>query len=389
MTATNAAGTSPDSALLSAAPTAMTLSPATLPAAAQGVAYSQTLSVNNAPPPGPPYHFDVAGGALPPGLSLSSNFSTGMIAGTPTASGTFQFTIRVRLVSMPHIYVLQDYTLTVNAAAAPDAPTGVSAVAGTGQATVSFTAPANDGGATITGYEVTASDGTTATGSASPIMVTGLTNGAPYTFTVKAINSVGASQPSAASNSVTPDVGPAVVSVSVPANSIYRVDDHLDFTVRWDQSVTVTGMPQIALVIGATVVQANFVSSPTATTTLFRYTVLPGQADNNGITMGALTLNGGSIHSGAGIDATLTLNSVASTQFVLVRADIPSAPIIGTATAGDASATVSFAPPASSGGSPIISYTGHCQLCRLIGTGSSQPDHGQLASPMARLTLSG
>ena len=179
------------------------------------------------------------------------------------------------------------------------------------------------------------------------------------------------------------------MSVSVPANSIYREDDNLDFTGRWDQSVTVSGTPRISLVIGATVVQANFVSSPTANTTLFRYTVVPGLADNNGITVGALTLNGGSIRSGAGINATTTLNAVSSTAGrVLVRTGIPSAPIIGTATAGEASATVSFAAPASSGSSPIITYTVQSFPGGLTGTGSGQSDHGQPASPMARLTAS-
>jgi hypothetical protein len=57
---------------------------------------------------------------------------------------------------------------------------------------VSFTAPASDGGSPITSYIVTSSpDGITATGSRSPIIVKGLTNGTSYTFTVQAINKVG------------------------------------------------------------------------------------------------------------------------------------------------------------------------------------------------------
>jgi hypothetical protein len=73
------------------------------------------------------------------------------------------------------------------------------------QATVSFTAPVDNGGSGITEYTVTSTPGSiTATGNASPITVTGLTNGTSYTFTVRATNAVGDSAESAPSNSVTP-----------------------------------------------------------------------------------------------------------------------------------------------------------------------------------------
>ncbi|MBD2864185.1 fibronectin type III domain-containing protein [Paenibacillus sp. IB182363] len=89
----------------------------------------------------------------------------------------------------------------------PTAPYQVSATAGDGQATVTFQAPADNGGFALTGYEVTASPGNiTATGTTSPITVTGLTNGTAYTFTVKAINRLGGSAASELSNAVTPSL---------------------------------------------------------------------------------------------------------------------------------------------------------------------------------------
>lgn len=89
----------------------------------------------------------------------------------------------------------------------PGAPTiGTASTTASTQATVTFTAPTDAGiPATITSYTVTSSPGNiTATGSASPITVTGLTNGVAYTFTVRATNASGTGPASAASNSVTP-----------------------------------------------------------------------------------------------------------------------------------------------------------------------------------------
>jgi hypothetical protein len=80
---------------------------------------------------------------------------------------------------------------------APDAPTGVSAIAGNTQATVSFTAPSNDGGSVITSYTATSNPGnitgTLSQAGGGTITLNGLTNGTIYTFTVTATNSFGTS----------------------------------------------------------------------------------------------------------------------------------------------------------------------------------------------------
>ncbi|MBO9598805.1 MAG: fibronectin type III domain-containing protein, partial [Cohnella sp.] len=98
-------------------------------------------------------------------------------------------------------------TAAVVPSTVPDAPTNVTATAGDGTATVSFTAPANDGGSAITGYTVTASPGGAQAqlgAGENTAQFTGLTNGTTYTFTVAANNAVGASVPSDPSNAVTP-----------------------------------------------------------------------------------------------------------------------------------------------------------------------------------------
>ena len=81
----------------------------------------------------------------------------------------------------------------------PDAPTNIQATAGNAQATITFSSPANNGGSPITGYIVTVNPGNrTVSGSASPITVTGLTNGVAHTFTVRATNAAGNGPQSAA-----------------------------------------------------------------------------------------------------------------------------------------------------------------------------------------------
>jgi large repetitive protein len=88
---------------------------------------------------------------------------------------------------------------------APGAPTGVSAAAGDAQATVSFTAPSFTGVPPgVTQYRaISDPGGVTQTGSASPITVTGLSNGTSYTFSVQATNGVQFG-PAGVSGSVSP-----------------------------------------------------------------------------------------------------------------------------------------------------------------------------------------
>jgi uncharacterized protein YhjY with autotransporter beta-barrel domain len=66
----------------------ITITPATLPVAVQGIAYNQTFTASGGIAP---YRFAVSTGNLPAGLAL--NTATGVISGTPTASGTANFAI--------------------------------------------------------------------------------------------------------------------------------------------------------------------------------------------------------------------------------------------------------------------------------------------------------
>ncbi len=101
------------------------------------------------------------------------------------------------------------FSFTPSTATVPGSPTGVTAVAGNGNAQVSWTAPVSNGGSPISGYTVKSSPGgfTATAPTATPVTVSGLTNGVAYTFSVTATNTVGTSAPSTPSTPVTPASG--------------------------------------------------------------------------------------------------------------------------------------------------------------------------------------
>ena len=103
-----------------------------------------------------------------------------------------------------------------NEIAPPGAPTiGTASVVDHETATVVYTAPAEDGYATIETYTATSSPGgitgTLSQAGSGTITVTGLTENTSYTFTVTATNSYTTGDPSSASNTVTTPASPVAI----------------------------------------------------------------------------------------------------------------------------------------------------------------------------------
>ncbi|MFZ8981818.1 MAG: fibronectin type III domain-containing protein [Candidatus Nanopelagicales bacterium] len=97
------------------------------------------------------------------------------------------------------------------AAEAPSEPRDVAAVAGDGEATVTWQAPASAGSSAITGYRLVSTPGDiecTTAPDTRECRFRGLTNGTEYFFTVRAVNDAGDGLP-ALSNAVTPSATPA------------------------------------------------------------------------------------------------------------------------------------------------------------------------------------
>jgi trimeric autotransporter adhesin len=222
---------------------------------------------------------------------------------------------------------------------APGAPTGADTTktVGAGFAEVAFTPPASDGGSTITGYTVTSiPDGITAAGAASPITVTGLTNGVSYTFTVHATNIVGNGPesnvtPTPATPSTIPDA--PVIGVAVAGND--------SATVNFTAPAFDGGKP----IAGYTAV-----SSPA------------GGVDNDASSM-SLSHSMSALVAGAPYTFTVTADNFNGTSLPSAPSNsvtpytVPDAPSIGVATRGNAQVSVTFTPPVFDGYSAITGYT--------------------------------
>src|SRR5262249_35698878 len=95
-----------------------------LPSGTAIVGYSYTMNASGG---APPYSgWGVSSGALPPGLSISSN--SGQISGTPATAGVYEFGIGVSdsaktTVTKPFSLTIQPPTLTITSA--PPAPNGL------------------------------------------------------------------------------------------------------------------------------------------------------------------------------------------------------------------------------------------------------------------------
>jgi hypothetical protein len=149
--------------------------------------------------------------------ATSFNF-TGLTNGTT-------YTFQVRAVNAFGAGPLSTASGQVSPVGAPGAPTAVVATRGNAQASLTWTAPASDGGSPITGYNVQVRTGTTVvstlpagsiTVSGTTATVTGLTNGVAYNFRVAAVNAIGTGPLSTASNTVTPATVPGQPTIGTP-----------------------------------------------------------------------------------------------------------------------------------------------------------------------------
>jgi large repetitive protein len=229
---------------------------------------------------------------------------------------------------------------------APSPPTITGVTAGDGQVTVNFTPPTDTGDSPIISYTATSSPGgIQVQGTGSPIVVTNLTNGQAYTFTATATNADGTSDASAVSNSVTPRGG-QVITFNNPGTQNFGTTPTL--TATSSSSLTVL-----------------FSSETTAVCTITSGGILTFVSANPGANTCTIDANQ---PGSASFQAAPQVQ-----QSFHVAAIVPGAPTIGSATAGDQQATVTFTAPPSSGGSAITQYTVTSNPGGLTASGANSP----------------
>ena len=279
--------------------------------------------------------------ANPGGFTCTATDPTDSCTITGLTNGT-SYTFTVTATNSAGTSAASTPSAAITPITIPDAPIAASAVAGNGSATISFGAPGSNGGSAITGYTVTASDGTgsglggdgntcTATDPTDSCTITGLTNGTSYTFTVTATNAAGTSAPSAPSAAVTPvTVAGAPTNVSAtPGNGVA--------TITWTAPSSNGGTAIVGYIVTASPDGATCSTTDTSCT-------ISGLTNGTSYTFTVVAIN--AVGSSASSTASPAITPVTT----------PDAPTGVRGIAGNTSVLVSFSRP-NNGGSAIIGFT--------------------------------
>lgn len=291
----------------------------------------------------------------PEGITGSGSGSPITITGlTPATAYTFTVTATnsagTSVPSAPSNEITAD-------AAAPGAPTiGLVTKINSTSATVRFTPPSSNGGASITGYTATSNPGNIiGQGSSSPIVVTGLTPNTTYTFTVTATNFVGTGLSSLDSNEITtdatdtfvpdaPTIGTATKTGSTTATAAFTAP-------AYDGNSPIIGYIGTSSPGG---IIASGTSSPLTFTGLT-------PATHYTFTIAAVN----SVGTGPSSDPSNIVNTDSAP---------PGPPTVGIASkTGATTATLSFTAPTVTNGQTIIGYSVSSTPTGGFGTGATSP----------------
>lgn len=170
----------------------LALTPSSVPAPTMSTAYSTTLSASGGTAP---YTFSINGGTLPPGITL--NATTGVLAGTPTALGTYVFSVLATDsstgIGAPYT-VARTYTVAIGQTI-PTAPPVSLTVPSNAPVTIHATATAT--GAPFSGVSITTppASGSAVVNGLDIVYTPTATTAGAVTFAYTLANSAGSSAP--------------------------------------------------------------------------------------------------------------------------------------------------------------------------------------------------
>lgn len=428
-TATNGAGTStPATVTITVNAPTVTITPGTLPAATVSTAYSQTVTAANG---FAPYSYAISAGSLPIGMSI--NTATGVLSGTPTSAGTFNFNVRATDSSTgtgPYLATWA-YSMTVSAPTISVAPSALSAMTSGAAYSQGIVAT---GGTAPYSYAITAGSAPTGLSLAPDGTLSGTPTAAgPYNFTVTATDSstgtnapftgsraysttVAAGAPVAGAASATVAYGStanpitlnlsggAATSVAVASNALHGTATASGTTITYTPTAGYSGTDSftytatngtgtsapatVTITVGAPASQTITFAIPGAQ--IFGTTPTLTATSDSGLTptftsstTGVCTITSGgaltfvlagtcTINADQAGDGT-HLSAPRVTHSFLVNAIVPGAPTSAVATAGNTSAQVSFTPPVVTGGAAITTYTVTSNPGGFNGSGASSP----------------
>ncbi|MGG6461877.1 putative Ig domain-containing protein [Solilutibacter silvestris] len=326
------------------APT-VSVSPASLPNPAIATAYSQTITASGGTAP---YSYSLLAGALPPGIALSS---TGVLSGTPTAAGSFNFTVKA--TDANGFTASQGYTLVLGAPTISVSPASLASA--TAEATYSQTFTASGGTATYTyslqagslpvgmslsssgvlsgtptvagtfNFTIRATDSTTGTGapfygsqaytlvisaptiSLSPATLPNATGGVAYSQTITASGGNGSYTYSLSAGALPPGVGlssAGVLSGTPTAAGSYN------FTVTATDGNSFTGSQAYTLAINAPTITLTPATVPGATVGVAYSQTITASGGNGGYTYSLIS---GALPPGVALSSAGVLSGTSTT----------------------------------------------------------------------------
>ena len=150
-----------------------------------------------------------------------------------------------------------------------------------------------------------------------------------------------------------PTVSKIEVSSDPGTDRTYAVDDEIQVTVTFSETVEVTGTPELKLELGGGQRTATYEGGSGTAALVFGYTVAGGESDMDGVGVEADSLSGGTIRDGAGHNAVLDHQAVAANASHKVDGVKPALAATGGAVVDGTTLTLTYDEPLDGSSTPV------------------------------------